>query len=174
MNKRTLGSKKGFTLIELLIVIGILGILAAIILVAVDPAKRLKQARDARRYAEVNGLLNAVLNYTVDNTGTLPANLSTAASTSTSAFMLGTCASGVGGPSVCTAGWLSAPCIDLTTDLVDKYIASMPIDPKGSSATSSVTYDATKTGYYISKSSNGRVTIGSCNPEDTASISVKR
>ncbi|MBI4458009.1 type II secretion system protein, partial [Candidatus Uhrbacteria bacterium] len=60
-------NKRGFTLIELLIVIGIIGFLAAAILVAVDPVKRIQDARDARRFAEVNALLNAILNKQVDD-----------------------------------------------------------------------------------------------------------
>jgi len=58
--------KKGFTLIELLIVIAIIAVLAAIIFVAVDPAKRGAQSRDARRSAEVTSILNAVMTYIVD------------------------------------------------------------------------------------------------------------
>ena len=38
---------KGFTLIELPIVIAILGILAAAVLVAIDPGKRTRQAQEA-------------------------------------------------------------------------------------------------------------------------------
>ena len=41
--------KEGFTLIELLIVIGIIAVLAAIVLVATDPAKRFAESRDSRR-----------------------------------------------------------------------------------------------------------------------------
>lgn len=59
--------KKGFTLIELLIVIGIIGFLAAAILVAVDPIKRIQESRDARRFSEVNGMLNAILNKQTDD-----------------------------------------------------------------------------------------------------------
>lgn len=40
-------AKKGFTLIELLVVIGILGILAASLIVTVDPFEQLKKAQDA-------------------------------------------------------------------------------------------------------------------------------
>ena len=43
----------GFTLIELLIVIAILGILAAAVLVAANPGKRTKQARDAARKNDI-------------------------------------------------------------------------------------------------------------------------
>ncbi len=40
-------SAKGFTLIELLIVVGIIGILAAAIIVAITPGERLQEAREA-------------------------------------------------------------------------------------------------------------------------------
>jgi len=59
--------KGGFTLIELLIVIGIIGFLAAAILVAVDPVKRIQDSRDAKRWAEVNAILNAILTKQVDD-----------------------------------------------------------------------------------------------------------
>jgi prepilin-type N-terminal cleavage/methylation domain-containing protein len=58
---------KGFTLIELLIVIGIIGFLAAAILVAVDPVKRIQDARNAKRWAEINAMLNAILTKQVDD-----------------------------------------------------------------------------------------------------------
>ncbi len=65
---------QGFTLIELLIVIVIIAILAGIIYVAVDPATRFKQARNAERWSSVNAILNAYLKYAVDNDGDDPAN----------------------------------------------------------------------------------------------------
>ena len=66
MHTRNISNKKGFTLIELLIVIGIIGFLAAAVLVAVDPVKRIQDSRDAKRYSEVNGILNAMLTKQVD------------------------------------------------------------------------------------------------------------
>lgn len=62
---------KGFTLIELLIVIAILGILAAAVLVAINPGKRMAQSRDAIRKQDVNNIANALIGYYV-NTGTYP------------------------------------------------------------------------------------------------------
>ncbi|HTK04560.1 MAG TPA: type II secretion system protein, partial [Candidatus Eisenbacteria bacterium] len=62
-----LAARPGFTLIELLIVIGIIGFLAAAVLVAVDPVKRIQDSRDARRYSEANALLNAVLTKQADD-----------------------------------------------------------------------------------------------------------
>jgi len=54
---------KGFTLIELLIVIAILGILAAAVLVAIDPGKRTRQAQDAQRKNEIGSLATELQGY---------------------------------------------------------------------------------------------------------------
>src|SRR5688572_16920572 len=151
--------RQGFTLIELLLVIGIIAILAAIILVAVDPPKRFAQARDARRSGEVYSILNAILNYMSDNVGAVPTGLDNLAS---SAQQFGTSGSGCS-LGCAPAGTVVDLCLNLAPYLVDEYIAAIPVDPKGTNGT--VTYDATRTGYYVNRSANNRITVGACNPE---------
>lgn len=64
---------RGFTLIELLIVIAIMGILAAAILVAINPLKRQQQARDAQRKSDIGQLASAVQAFsTSPGNGTYP------------------------------------------------------------------------------------------------------
>lgn len=151
-------NKRGFTLIELLIVIGIIAILASIIFVAVDPGRRLAEARNAERWSSANAILNAYLKYTVDNGGTEPVAL-----TAGTFYMIGTGADFAG----CTKQATTAV-TDPSTTLVDAYLASIPIDPFTSGASAAKTY------YYITKSTNGRITVGACTPERDATISVSR
>lgn len=163
-----MSKKKGFTLIELLIVIGIIAILAAIIYVAVDPARRLAEARNAERWSSANAILNGILKYTVDNSGTLPSAL-TAVDTGT--YKLGTGSSGCDDCTGGDAATTTAPaCIDLTDALVPTYLSAIPQDPS--------TDTSADTDYYIYRSASGRITIGSCNEEtvggNTPAISVTR
>jgi len=68
--------QKGFTLMELLIVIGVLGILAAGLLAAIDPFEQLKKARDANNRNASIELMNAFTRYYATH-GEFPWNLDT-------------------------------------------------------------------------------------------------
>jgi len=151
----------GFTLVELLVVIVIIGILAAVVFVALDPGRRFGESRDATRWSEANSILNAVLKYQVDNDGDLPTGIDSA---STTLQVLGT--NGSGCDSGCGAGTTVASCVDLSSDLVDYYLSEIPSDPKTGTAGFS--------DYYINKTASGRITVGACDPEQTTSISVTR
>lgn len=59
----------GFTLIEILVVIGIVAVLAAIVIVAINPARQFAQARNSQRQANVAVLLNAIGQRLADNKG---------------------------------------------------------------------------------------------------------
>ena len=60
---------KGFTLIELLIVMAILGVLAVVVLVAINPAEQLRRARDTGRISGVQQLGRAMQAYYTVNAG---------------------------------------------------------------------------------------------------------
>src|ERR1041385_841975 len=64
--------QKGFTLIELLVVIGILAILLAITLIAINPAHQFAQANNTKRRSDILQILNAIGQYAAENKGNLP------------------------------------------------------------------------------------------------------
>lgn len=145
-------SVKGFTLIELIIVIAIIAILAAAIFVAIDPARRLHESRNARRWSDMTNILDAIVTYSADNEGT---HYSEVASMTADAFYtIGTCAAG--GNTGCTAQTTQTACVDLSA-IGSNYMANIPVDPKDGTAA--------KSDYYLSVDANGAVTVGACDPE---------
>ncbi|GEM_PF-581415 len=62
--------QKGFTLIELLVVIAVLGVLAAIVLLAVNPGEQLARARDTNRISAVTQLGRTLQAYFTAQGGT--------------------------------------------------------------------------------------------------------
>jgi type IV pilus assembly protein PilA len=145
---------KGFTLIEILVVIGIIAILAAVVLIAINPARQFKQANDSQRTANVNAILNAIGQYIADNKGTIPSEI----------------------PSN-TADDIAGEEVDLCAILVPKYLSSLPVDPKVTSGPISKDKCSTKynTEYQVKKDTDGRVTVSAPNTEiATSPISVTR
>ncbi|MCL4387396.1 type II secretion system GspH family protein, partial [Patescibacteria group bacterium] len=57
--------QKGFTLIELLVVIAVLGIMAAIVMVAINPGEQLARGRDASRKQIMGQVIKAAQSYSV-------------------------------------------------------------------------------------------------------------
>lgn len=61
--------RQGFTLIELLVVIAVLGILASVVLVAINPAQRIAEAQDAGRKNDVSQVATGLESYYTNNQG---------------------------------------------------------------------------------------------------------
>lgn len=98
---------KGFTLIELLVVIGMIAILFAIVLIAVNPARQFAQSRNTQRRSDVRAVLDACWQYAADHNGNLPSAITTTPT------------------DIGTSG------LNLATDLVPTYLTAIPKDPSG-------------------------------------------
>lgn len=147
---RKLRNEKGFTLIEVLLVVAIIAILAGIVILAVNPGKQLGDTRNAERKADVNTILNAVYQYSIDNQGNLPSTITTTAT------------------DVCSTGASSCTgLIDLSVLTANgKYLVAIPKDPQ--------TGTATDTHYQIDQDANGRVTVSAPSAEQGQTISATR
>src|SRR5258708_23515360 len=65
-------NRKGFTLIELLVVIAVVGVLAVVVITAINPFQQLAKARDAGRLSVVSQLGQAAVSMATTNGGTYP------------------------------------------------------------------------------------------------------
>ena len=139
--------RQGFTLIELLVVIGIIGILAAIVLIAVNPGRQFAQARDTQRKSDLLSISNSIYQFAAEHNGDLPDNDGDDTLV------------GFPGAVVCIGN--VAPCFNLATatnaagteTIVPTYIAGIPMDP--------ATGDAADTGYTVFQDTGtgGRIVV---------------
>lgn len=167
-------NQKGFTLIELLVVIAIIGILVGVVFVALDPATRFEQARDAVRQNDVQEILSAVKLNQVDNEGDYLAAV--AATTAGSVYMIvdGAMATGCDDNACDTAVASDTACVNLA-GLVDQYLEDVPISPAGVTTWDDGSAAGEEgTGYTLERETNGVIRIRSCESEDTTEIEAAR
>lgn len=147
----------GFTLIELLVVIGILAILLAITLIAINPARQFSQSNNTKRSSDVNAILNSINQYMADNKGVFPAG-----GINTTAKTVG---NRTGDATVCTS-------------LVPTYLAALPVDPltNNGAPITDCANTALYTGYTVKQLPGGsnRLTVAAPAAELSATIEVTR
>ena len=132
---------RGFTLIEILLVVFLLVILIGVVtIIAINPQKNLRDARNTTRATDVNQILNAVTQFAYEEGNEL-ADLGEISTCSVQSDELGTCEN----------------CLDLTADLVDEFIVAMPEDP--------LVGTPENTGYTICLTQGGRVEVAAPNAE---------
>jgi prepilin-type N-terminal cleavage/methylation domain-containing protein len=125
MNNTKTGLRSGFTLVELLIVIAILGTLAVVVLVALNPAQQLARTRDAGRVSTVTQLGRAAEAFATNRNGVYPAENATWISGTTAnpglqnsgeiATVPAAIAYSIAGVAACTTNAQNGVCYNATT-----------------------------------------------------------
>lgn len=148
-------NKNGFTLIEVLLVIAILAILASIVIIAINPGKQFAAARDAQRQSDVFSIMNALHQYALDHEGAFPENITTDEG------------------EICVTDSINCEgLIDLAPITANQmYLVEIPMDPQ--CPTSDANCSEYGTGYFVSLTSSGRVTVTAYGAEN-GDISVTR
>jgi len=161
--------KKGFTLIELLIVVAIIGILAAVVFVSLDPLTRFQDSRDSVRWQQATEVVSAIKLFQVDNDGyNLPA---IASLTADNVYMIGTNTTGCDDQNAqCDTDVTSdTSCVDLTGLVTSGHLGSIPVSPNGQG-----TWTSGVSGYTLSVNETGAVFLRSCESENSDEIEVVR
>ena len=164
----TKSNKKGFTLIELLVVIAIIAILFVVVLLTLNPAELLRQARDSNRVSDMGTMKSAISLYLADVTtpslgtyGVLYLNSGATAATTPYIYVAGTpttwgykagaVASTLVGTSttqrnVDDTGWIPVNFSGISSG---SPIGNLPVDPL-STASNTYAYAASSTSFKLS------------------------
>lgn len=141
-------SVQGFTLIEILVVVGMIALLAAIVLIAINPARQFAQGRNSQRASNVNAILNAIGQRMADHKGLFREADDTVC---TDEMEIPASADDVD-----SAVTIKSDDLDMRPCLVPAYISELPVDPAKGTVWDGTDYD---TDYKIFKNSEGRITV---------------
>ncbi len=147
-------NRKGFTLIELLVVIAIIAVLAVVVILSLNPAELLRQARDSNRVSDMATLKSAISLYLADVTSpnlassslgynTLYISGAGSLSVAPTQAMWGivtvsttASSSGNGSRAVDSTGWIPVAFSKISSGAP---LGSLPVDPTNSTSTNGAT-----------------------------------
>ncbi|MDA3802277.1 MAG: type II secretion system protein [Patescibacteria group bacterium] len=142
---------KGFTLLEILLVVAAIAILAGIVILAINPTKQLGDTKNAARRADVSTILNSIYQYSIDNNGSLPNDLTATTNTE-----------------ICHSDATATTSCVFLGDLTPTYITAIPVDPDENGTE--------LTGYSIEVLPSGRIKVSALNtyPDAADDISATK
>jgi type IV pilus assembly protein PilA len=151
-------NKKGFTLIELLVVIAIIAVLSVVVILSLNPAELLRQARDSNRISDMATIKSAISLFGADVAtssvnalgvyGTLYTNSAGSASTPVYTTYWGFASASVTGVVVSSSraidgtGWIP---VNLSAISSGAPIGGLPVDPSNNSTSTVYAYVASST-----------------------------
>jgi len=165
----------GFSLVELLMAIAIVGVLAGLVIVAINPTKQMADARNTQRKFDVHSILNAFGQFSVDSGGVFqPKKVD-------GVLLIAGCTVGLTPKNLCKPttqhgtdpGMCGDPnilCI-FSRHLTGAYIANVPHDPWDAEDT--IVEQAT-VDYLVSSQAPGRFRVDAPSAEGGASINAMR
>lgn len=143
--------KKGLTWQKILLSCLVVLFVASGIVWTIDPHKQFVKMRNGQRREDVNLILNAVYQYSVDNQGNLPSGIEEEPK------------------EICKPGANCEGLLDLSNLVLKKknkaYLSSMPVDPN--------VKEGNGTGYVIRKNGN-RISVAAPGAEQGATVSSTR
>lgn len=142
---------KNMTLFQKIIGIFVMLLIVSVVVLLLNPQKKLAERRNAQRRSDVANVLNSVYQYAVDNNGQLPGNITAKPNM------------------ICRDNSKSCDgLVDISEIIKDKryLLSAVPIDPKEK--------DANISGYQIAKLTNGRISVIAPLAENKAVVSLSK
>ena len=145
--------QKGFTLVELLVVMGILALLLAITLIAINPSRQFNLAQDTKRRSDIVQISNAIYQNEAEHAGV---------------FTIGSTPFTI----PLTPAPISNTGADICEGIIPNYMPALPQDPTSNNGAAIISCTSYDTGYTISRDTNNRVTVSA--PSANPTIAVTR